>query len=252
MNQPYDPRNPPGPWPQQGGPQHGPQQGGPQQGGPWPQQGGPQGGPWPQQGGPHGGPWPQQGGPQGGPWPQQGGPQPQQGPWSAQPGPYAHPGAPGHPAAHPWPGQHAYGHAGAPQAQQPYPWPAGVYVPRVQHEFTSEENEVLADLAQWSGALGILKLLQAALGFLGKNFLGGAIELAVGLSLLGARKSLRSAVDTQGNDIDHLMIAVDKLSTVFTFRLILSLFVAGIVVLASVAIVLLIASGEPIDFDELF
>jgi hypothetical protein len=262
MNQPYDPRNP-GPWPgQHGGPQQGPwpgQQGGPQQG-PWPgQQGGPQQGPWPgQHGGPQQGPWPgQHGGPPQGPWPgQQGGPQqgpwpgqhggPQQVPWPGQPAP------PPHPGAHPWPGQHGHGAPWVPQGQQPHPWPAGMYVPRVQHEFTPEENEILADLARWSGALGILKLLQAGMGFLGKNLLGGAIELAVGLSLLGARKSLRSAVDTEGNDIDHLLIAVEKLTTVFTFRLILSLFGVGVVVLVVGIVFLMMLAGEPIDLDELF
>jgi hypothetical protein len=95
----------------------------------------------------------------------------------------------------------------------------------------------LAELARWSGALGLLKLLQAAMGVLGKNLLGTWIELAVGLSLLGARKSLRAAVDTAGNDIDHLMVTVDKLATVFQIRLILSLMGAVLVSLLLVAAV---------------
>lgn len=125
-----------------------------------------------------------------------------------------------------------------------------MYVPRPQHEFTPEENEVLADLARWSGGLGVLKLLQAGMGFVGTNILGGLIELAVGLSLLGGRKALRGAVDTAGNDIDHLMIAVDKLATVFQFRLILSLVGAVLVILFVGAMLLMIASGEAIDLED--
>jgi len=109
--------------------------------------------------------------------------------------------------------------------------------PRPQHEFTREENEILAELATWSGALGTLKMFQTGLGLLGGNVLGALVELAVGLSLFGGRKALRSAVDTAGNDIDHLMVAVDKLATVFQLRLILSL-LAAILIGAALAIVL--------------
>jgi hypothetical protein len=161
-----------------------------------------------------GGPWPQHPGPQpvGGPWPQQGA----AGPWVQGPG-------------GPWvPHQ---------------PW-AGR---RPQHEFTAEENEILAELALWSGILGTLKLVQAVIGILGKNLIGGAIELAVGLSLLGGRKALRAAVDTSGNDVDHLMVAVDKLATVFQLRLILSLLGAIAIVFLVVVFAILAAAGVPLD-----
>ena len=120
-------------------------------------------------------------------------------------------------------------------------------MPRRQHEFTPEENELLSDLARWSGALGVLKIVQAGLGGLGRNPIGALIELAVGLSLLGGRKALRSAVNTEGSDIDHLMVAVDKLATVFQFRLILSLMGAIVILLLVVAAAVLSAHGVDLD-----
>jgi hypothetical protein len=118
---------------------------------------------------------------------------------------------------------------------------------RPQYEFTPEENETLADLALWSGALGVLKLLQAGMGFLGRNVLGGLIELAVALSLLGARKSLRAAVDTAGNDIDHLMITIDKIATVFKIRLILFLVGAVLVTLGVLIVAVVLRRGGSLD-----
>ena len=183
-----------------------------------------------------------------GPYPQQPGPYPQQqGPYPQQPGPY--PPQVQHPPQAPWPG-----HPPPPQGwSQPHvgspPWTPHVRPP--QYEFTKEENEVLDDLAVWAGGLGIVKFVQAGLGLIGRNVLGAAMELAVGLSLMGARKALRSAVQTQGNDIDHLMVTIDKLSTVFLLRLILMLVIAAILGLAVGVIVLLVATGVAIDLSDL-
>jgi len=113
--------------------------------------------------------------------------------------------------------------------------------PRPQHEFTREENQIVGELATWSGGLGILKLMQTGLGLVGGNVIGAAIELTVALALLGGHKALRKAVDTAGNDVDHLMVAVDKLATVFLLRIVLSLVAA--VLLGAVAVIVAFVFG---------
>jgi hypothetical protein len=122
----------------------------------------------------------------------------------------------------------------------PYPRPP-------QYEFTQEENETLDELAVWSGGLAIVKFIQGGLGILGQNPLGAMAEVIVGVSLMSARKALRSAVTTEGNDIDHLLQAVDKLSTVFLVRWIIAIIIVVVLALLVVAVVALAASGETLD-----
>jgi hypothetical protein len=72
-------------------------------------------------------------------------------------------------------------------------------------------------------------------------------EVIVGVSLMSARKALRSAVTTEGNDIDHLLQAVDKLSTVFLVRWIIAIIIVVVLALLVFAVVILAASGESLD-----
>jgi hypothetical protein len=125
------------------------------------------------------------------------------------------------------------------------PWSPGPYYQRPpQYEFTPEENKVLDDLSVWAGGLGIVKFIQGGLGVIGQNPIGAIVEVIVGISLMGARKGLRGAVDTQGSDIDHLLTSVDKLSTVFLVRLILAILVGGIFALAILVLAILLAMGK--------
>jgi hypothetical protein len=60
----------------------------------------------------------------------------------------------------------------------------------------------------------------------------GVVMLVVGLTFVGVGNSLRDVVRTQGNDIAHLMHAMQKLGTAFTIQSIAYLitFVFAIVV----------------------
>ena len=141
---------------------------------------------WPQP------PYPQQ------PYPQQ--PYPQQ-PYPQQPyPPYPPP---------PYPPQAGY-------PPPPYPPPPGVGAP--QYEFTAEQNTTLAGVARWAKALAIILFVQGGAAFFSGNWFGALIDLALGILLWGGATSLAAVVDTQGNDVRHLMQALDKLSTVFAIR----------------------------------
>jgi hypothetical protein len=166
---------------------------------------------------------------------------PQQPAWGQAP-PQQYPQYPQQPAwgqAPPPPQQPAWGQPYTP-GQMPGQMP-GWTPPRPQYEFQPHENAVLAKLATWAKFLAIVLYVQAVGALVGRNVLGAGIDLAIGLSFWGGAKSLQAVVETQGNDVTHLMTALDKLSTVFTFRIVL-MAIAGVVILGCLAVALVIAT----------
>ncbi len=166
------------------------------------------------------------------PYPPQQAPYPQQPPYPPQAQPPYPPQAPYPPQQPPYPPQ-----AQAPYPPPPYPpqapYPPPPYMPpgawphqhagmpthgRPQYEFTAEQNTTVATVARWAKALAILMFVQAAFALFSGNWLGAAIDMCLGLPLWGGGTSLTNVVVTQGNDIGHLMQALDKLSTVFAIR----------------------------------
>ena len=114
------------------------------------------------------------------------------------------------------------------------------------YEFTAAQNEILKKAATWAGLLawilmasgglmaigGILSLDVERLGAL----IAAAIYFIIGLNFRGAAVSMKTVVETAGNDIDHLMTALDKLGSAFM--------VMGILFLLSVILfVALVAYG---------
>lgn len=133
-----------------------------------------------------------------------------------------------------YPPQHVAhpGHPQYPGGHQHYAHP-GPFV-RAQYEFSPHENKIVADLAFWSGGLGVVKLVHGALSLVVANIFGFLLHLAVGLLMLYANRSLAKVVTTEGNDIDHLLKSVDHLATVFQIRLILTLMVTILVGIVAV------------------
>lgn len=130
---------------------------------------------------------------------------------------------PGQPPHGGYPPQHY-----PPQYYPPQYYPPGPFV-RAQYEFSQRENKIVADLAFWSGGLGVVKLVHGALSLVVANVFGFLLHLAVGLLMLHANRSLSKVVTTEGNDIDHLLKSVEHLATVFQIRLILTLVVSILV-----------------------
>ncbi len=105
------------------------------------------------------------------------------------------------------------------------------------YEFTPAQNEILKKAATWAGVLawilmasgglmaigGILSLDASAIGVL----IAAAIYFMIGLNFRGAAVSMKAVVETAGNDIDHLMTALDKLGS--AFKVMGILFLLGVI-----------------------
>jgi small-conductance mechanosensitive channel len=114
------------------------------------------------------------------------------------------------------------------------------------HEFTAEQNKVITDLSQamlivaigfFVGAVG--SLLNYNVNLIGA-IIGALVNGMVGKTLLDSRQSMQAVVNTQGDDIGHLMTAMDKLASLFKVYGILMLvlaFFAGLGILAIIAAV---------------
>lgn len=129
--------------------------------------------------------------------------------------------------------------------------PAGA-APTGKYEFTSSENVTVGRTAKWARIWGwiaiVMGALMALLGVLALpagivNVIVGGIYIFVGMYFKGAGDSLQSVVDTAGNDVSHLMTALEKLGSAFKITVILM--IVGIVlgVLAALVVGGAVASG---------
>ena len=158
------------------------------------------------------------------------------------------PGAPGGPPGYgaPPPGAPYGGPApyGAP-AQFGGPPGAGAYG---AYEFNETENAVIDKTAGraklWgiiSTVVGAMQLLASCGAFanpsLAGQLPGGIIALVVGIAFIGVGNSLKSVVQTQGNDLAHMMQALEKLGGAFLVQIIAT--VIGIVLLGIILVLAL-------------
>lgn len=112
------------------------------------------------------------------------------------------------------------------------------------HEFTAEQNKVIKDLSQAMMIVAIAWFVYGGISLI-VPFVGwvtGAILIAIGVYLWGAMKSMKSIVETEGNDIEHLMQAIDKLRSYFKTFAILTIIGIVVLVLFSFLLVGLLAS----------
>src|SRR5690606_32061555 len=131
------------------------------------------------------------------------------------------------------PAPHGYGGPpgyGAPQ--QYYPQHGG-------YEFDDQQNAVIAQAAFWARLLGIFRIVTGAAALLNCNVVTFALDLAVGISFLGGATALTAVVNTQGNDIMHMMTALTKLGTAFKIRVIVTLIAVGLMALVAVGFTVL-------------
>lgn len=108
------------------------------------------------------------------------------------------------------------------------------------YEFTGAQNQIVGKTATWAKAWGWIGILTGALMALGgiftlpvgvANLVFGGFYIFIGMLFKGAGDALQAVVDTAGNDIAHLMTALEKLGTAFKITGILMLigFVLGVV-----------------------
>ena len=99
------------------------------------------------------------------------------------------------------------------------------------YEFNEYENSIIDKAAARMKLWGIISTTIGALQILGScgmfaspslaTYLpAGIVAIVVGITFMGAGTSLKAVVTTQGNDLMHLMQAMQKLSTAFIIQII--------------------------------
>lgn len=105
------------------------------------------------------------------------------------------------------------------------------------YEFTAAQNEVIGSAGFWVSTWGVFSLLASSANLFGgvllfvDGGLGGVaagiilgllalIPLFLGLKFLRTGKELRAVVWTKGNDIDHLMAAIQNVSGAFRIQIV--------------------------------
>jgi hypothetical protein len=131
--------------------------------------------------------------------------------------------------------QQGYGAPPGYPGQQPY---GGGY--GGGYEFNQQENAVIAQAAFWARLLGIFLIVTGAVAMLNCNIIQFALDLAVGIAFLGGATSLNAVVNTQGNDVQHMMTALTKLGGAFKIRVIVTLIAVGLLAIGAVVLTVLL------------
>lgn len=118
------------------------------------------------------------------------------------------------------------------------------------YEFNEYENSVIDKAAGRMKLWGIISTVIGALQFLGScgmfvdakyatNLPTGIVAIVVGITFMGAGNSLKSVVTTQGNDLMHMMQALQKMGSAFLIETICTIvgFILMAIVLVLVAFV---------------
>jgi hypothetical protein len=136
--------------------------------------------------------------------------------------------------------------------QQPHA--AGVKAPT--YEFTPAQDSIIRALSQKMNFVGYFYIVVSALvglGGLALLFVNAFVglfymvlltpELLIGIWTLTAGKSFRAVVDTRGQDIPHLMTALDSLRKLYTLTFWILIIGLVFMVIAIVAAILMVSSG---------
>ena len=98
------------------------------------------------------------------------------------------------------------------------------------HEFGPYENEVIGKAGRWIGYWSWIAIVSGIAMMVGGIFaegdlLGGLIMgtvyLFIGIYFRGSASAMKEVVETAGNDVQHLMTALDKLGSAFKVMVLL-------------------------------
>ena len=97
-----------------------------------------------------------------------------------------------------------------------------------QYEFTGSQNELIRDLAKkmrfvsyFLIGVGVLSVVSGLLTVLrggGGSIVNGIVYIVIGIWTTSAASSFQKIVDTQGNDIENLMLSLGELRKLYTFQ----------------------------------
>ena len=151
------------------------------------------------------------------------------------------------------------GYGGPPPAANPYASPGAAYggagmMNYGNYEFSDMENQIIDKAAGRARTWGIISIVLGALQLLGTlgavanpGFIvylpQGIIAIIIGTTFLGAGNSLKAVVETQGNDIPHMMTAVQKLGSAFFIQIVVTIIGVVLVALALVLVFFIAAAS---------
>lgn len=115
------------------------------------------------------------------------------------------------------------------------------------YEFNEYENTVIDKTASrmklWgiiSTVIGSLQIVESCGMFVSPSYAtnlpAGIVAIVVGVTFMGAGNSLKSVVTTQGNDMMHLMQAMQKMSSAFIIEIICAIVGFCLAVLGAILI----------------
>jgi hypothetical protein len=123
-----------------------------------------------------------------------------------------------------------------------------------QYEFNDMENSVIDKTAGRAKLWGIISTTVGALQVLGScgavanpgwamYLPAGIVAIVVGVTFMGVGNSLKNVVQTQGNDVMHMMQALEKMGSAFMIQIVCAIvgFVLAVLVAFLVAFVLVAA-----------
>ncbi len=93
------------------------------------------------------------------------------------------------------------------------------------YEFTVPQNAIIQKTATYVKLWGIFSIVLGAMQILvglsgGGLFLAGIVSIVIGTVFIGVAGSLKAVVVTEGNDIDHMMDALQKLGNAFLIQVV--------------------------------
>jgi hypothetical protein len=125
------------------------------------------------------------------------------------------------------------------------------------YEFNDLENQIIDKTAQRAKLWGIISTVVGALQCLAScgavanptmasNLPTGIIAVVVGVTFMGVGNSLKMVVQTQGNDLMHMMQALQKMGSAFMVQIICAIigFVLAVLIFMLAAFVLVAAAAS--------
>ncbi len=126
------------------------------------------------------------------------------------------------------------------------PLPPGTVTPEYgAYEFNPYENSIIDRTARRAKLWGVISTIIGVLQIFGScgmwasptlaTFLpAGIVAMVVGLTFIGTGNSLKAVVTTHGNDLMHLMQAMEKTSTAFLIQIVCSIIAFVLAVIGTI------------------
>ncbi len=105
------------------------------------------------------------------------------------------------------------------------------------YEFTVSQNVIIQKTATYAKLWGIISIFVGAIQILVAQLPAGIVSIIIGMVFIGVAGSLKAVVVTEGNDIDHMMAALQKLGNAFLIQVIVTVIavIVGIFAASTVA-----------------